>query len=114
MFQASERITAPLAALIVGQDMTNNIDINEVLSAKRNIRQSNRQRQEDNAKDIYEQSCLDLAEASSWLIALPLAEQGFHLHKGEFRDASDMGGLSRILLRTVTTTLQHHSLGSFS
>ena len=34
--------------------------------------------------------CVDLAKergASSWLSVLPLSEQGFHLHKGEFRDA---------------------------
>ena len=34
--------------------------------------------------------CVDLAKehgASSWLSVLPLTEQGFHLHKGVFRDA---------------------------
>ena len=33
--------------------------------------------------------CVDLAEekgSSSWLSPIPLAEHGFHLHKGEFRD----------------------------
>ena len=60
------------------------------------IRASNRQHSEDQANVIYSQltpqlkRCIDLAKergASSWLSVLPLSEQGFHLHKGEFRDA---------------------------
>ncbi len=66
------------------------------IPAKTEIRASNRQHSEDRAKAIYSQltpqlkRCVDLAKergASSWLAMLPLSEQGFHLHKGEFRDA---------------------------
>ena len=68
----------------------------DVLSTRKDIRASNRQHSEDQANVIYSQltpqlKCyVDLAKergASSWLSVLPLSEQGFHLHKGEFRDA---------------------------
>ena len=93
MFQASERITAPLVDLIVNQDLQNNVDVGKILST---IKQENRQRQHDRADGTYERldpqlkRCIDLAVekgSSSWLNTLPIAEHGFHLHKGEFRDA---------------------------
>ena len=93
--QASMKLTAPLVAIIVSQDQTCQIDPNDIFIAKKKIRTSNRQHSEDQANVIYSQltlqlkCCVDLAKecgASSWLSVLPLSEQGFHLHKGEFRD----------------------------
>ena len=64
--------------------------------ARTEIRASNRRHREDRANAIYSQltpemkRCVDLTKergSSSWLSVLPLSEQGFHLHKGEFRDA---------------------------
>ena len=46
-FQASERLTAPLAALIVAQSPEQIVDLTE------DIRKTNRQRQEDQAKQIH-------------------------------------------------------------
>ena len=97
MFQASVKQTAPLIAIIVTQDQTRDVNPDDILSASKEIRASNRQHSEDQANVIYSQltpqlkRCVDLAKergASSWrLFVLPLSEQGFHLHKGEFRDA---------------------------
>ena len=72
------------------------VNPDDILSARKEIRVSNRQHSEDQANAIYSQlmpqlkRCVDLAKergASSLLSVLPLSEQGFHLHKGEFRDA---------------------------
>ena len=95
-FQASVKLTAPLVAVIATQDQTLEIDPNDIFVAKTEIRASNRQHSEDLANVIYSQltpemkRCVDLTKergSSSWLSVLPLSEQGFHLHKGEFRDA---------------------------
>ena len=95
-FQASVKLTAPLVAVIATQDQTLEIDPNDIFVAKTEIRASNRQHSEDRANVIYSQltpemkRCVDLTKergSSSWLSVLPLSEQGFHLHKGEFRDA---------------------------
>ena len=78
------------------QDQTLEIDPNDIFVAKTEIRASNRRHSEDRANAIYSQltpemkRCVDLTKergSSSWLSVLPLSEQGFHLHKGEFRDA---------------------------
>ena len=67
-----------------------------IFIAKKETRTSNRQHSEDQSNVIYGQltlqlkHCVDLAKecgASFWLSVLPLSEQGFHLHKGEFRNA---------------------------
>ena len=96
MLQASVKLTAPLVAIIATQDQTRDVNPDDILSARKEIRVSNRQHSEDQANAIYSQltpqlkRCVDLAKergASSWLSVLPLSEQGFHLHKGEFRDA---------------------------
>lgn len=64
--------------------------------SRKDIRRSNRQAQEDKAKEATDQltpkqkRLCDLAKekgASSWLSVLPLTDHGFCLHKGEFRDA---------------------------
>ena len=95
-FNASQRLTAPLAALIIAQETNETANPDQIHNLKRVIRIQNRQRQDQQAKDIFSQlspqqrPCIDLAAergSSSWLTALPLTERGFHLHKGEFWDA---------------------------
>lgn len=96
IFQASQHLTAPLVALIVAQEAKQIVDPDVTATIKKNIKTSNRLRQVELARSIYDQlhpqlkQCVDLAQekgSSSWLSALPLEEYGFHLHKGEFRDA---------------------------
>jgi hypothetical protein len=95
-FQASERLTAPLAALIVAQSPEQAVDQTEITAIKKDIRKTNRQRQEDQAKEIHNhlnpklRRSIDLAMekgSSAWLSVLPLEDHDFYLHKGEFRDA---------------------------
>ena len=95
-FQASQHPTAPLAALIITQQINQNTDPDLTRSLKNSIHRENRQRQDQQAKDIYAQltpqlkRCVDLAVekgSSSWLTVLPLPDHGFFLHKGEFWDA---------------------------
>ncbi len=65
-------------------------------NARKEIREANRKQSEEDSKTVYNQLTphqkrfMDLAKergASSWLSVLPLSDQGFHLNKGEFRDA---------------------------
>ena len=95
-FQASERLTAPLVALIVAQSPEHAVDQTEITSIKKDIRKTNRQRQEDQAKEIHNhlnpklRRSIDLAMekgSSAWLSVLPLEDHDFYLHKGEFKDA---------------------------
>ena len=95
-FHASVKLTAPLVTIIASLDQNMEIDPIDVITAKREIRISNRQQSEEQAEAIYSQltpqlkRSVDLAKehgASSWLSVLPLSDQGFHLNKGEFRDA---------------------------
>ena len=51
-FQVSERLTAPLAALIVAQSPEQAVDQTEITAIKK-IRKTNRHRQEDQAKEIH-------------------------------------------------------------
>ena len=66
------------------------------MAIKKDIRKTNRQRQEDQAKEIHNhlnpklRRSIDLAiekGSSAWLSVLPLEDHDFYLHKGEFRDA---------------------------
>ena len=93
-FQASVKLTAPLVA--VTQDQTFEIDPNDIFVAKTEIRASNHRHSEDRANTIYSQlmpemkRCVDITKergSSSWVSVLPLLEHGFHLQKGEFKDA---------------------------
>ena len=95
-FDASVRLTGPLAALITSQELYQAVDQELSRSLKKTIRSENRRRQDIFAKDLYphltpdQKRSVDLTSqkgASSWLIALPLSEHGFFLNKGEFRDA---------------------------
>ena len=96
-FTASERITAPLAALIISQGSSQFPDCTQVQKIKgENQRKQKREMTEARARNIIshlnpqQQRLMELAMekgSSSWLTVLPLKEHGFHLHKGEFRDA---------------------------
>ena len=97
-FQASERLTAPLAGLIVAQSPEQSVDQTEITAIKKDIQKTNRQRQEDQAKEIHNHLnhklrrsiYIDLGRekgSSAWLSVLPLEDHNFYLHKGEFRDA---------------------------
>ncbi len=95
-FQTSEKMTSPLTEIILSQDQTKDVDATKIATLKKEIRKANRLRNEQKADTIHNQLPLqlkrqiDLAKergSSSWLSVLPLSDQGFHLHKGEFRDA---------------------------
>ena len=95
-YQASEKMTMPLVEIILSQDQTKEVDATKIATLKKEVRDSNRQRSEQQANIVYSQLSphlkrqVDLAKergASSWLSVLPIEDQGFHLHKGEFRDA---------------------------
>ena len=68
----------------------------EQASIKRDIKQRNRRSQQEIAKNLKEElpvrltRAMELASekgASIWVVALPIAEHNFTLHKGSFRDA---------------------------
>ena len=95
-FHDSEKLTAPLVALITAQCMTQTVDRDHVCHLKQSIRKNNRDHQTLLADTLHSQlspslkRCADLARepgSSSWLTVLPIQEHGFHLHKGDFRDA---------------------------
>ena len=96
-FTSSTNVTAPLAALILLQQPTLTPDtfVNQQL-AKATVRQEKRQHQANAAAELMAQLPLHLQRAmelgseksaSSWLLALPIEDHGFALHKGAFRDA---------------------------
>ena len=89
----NEGITAPLVALIVTQDPDKVVQRASHQKIKNDVR---RVLQEQQAQNILEhlnpqlQRSVELAQekgSSAWLTVLPVAERGFLLHKGEFRDA---------------------------
>ena len=96
-FLASVKLTAPLTSMIVSTGTTEiQLDYNLLQSLKRDISSENHKSLHQKAEGIYKllppslQRCFDLAcekGSSSWLSALPIADHGFHLNKGEFRDA---------------------------
>ena len=91
-FLASQRLTAPLAALIVTQEVDQIVSPDMCHNLKSSIRKENRLRQDQLAEDIHAQLSpqlkrVELAStkgSSSWLTALPLSDHGFFLHKGSF------------------------------
>ena len=92
-YNASLRITAPLAALIVQQETSISTACEEVQKVRNKIRKESRQRQENRAQTLKDgpmQRHLELASgkgATTWLEALPIKDQGFHLSRNEFRDS---------------------------
>ena len=96
-YLASKEITAPLSLLILQQSKqcpdTVSSQQNQI---KQTLKKRKRQKQNDQADTLKEdlapqlQRAMELNQekgASQWLNAIPLASQGFALHKGAFRDA---------------------------
>ena len=95
-FEASMRLTSPLAATIATQDQDRLVDISAVLEAKASIRRSNLEYQAIQAESVHGHLSLQLKRhvdlamekgASSWLSVLSLDDNNFSLHKGAFKDA---------------------------
>ena len=96
-FDASKKITTPLVALITQQSHSYPLEAKaKQARAKRNIHILHRQQDETAAADLKStlsskpKRAMEASSekgASSWLSTLPIAEHGFALHKGEFRDA---------------------------
>ena len=95
-FEASKHITAPLVALIMTQDPDKVVQRADLQKRKNSMKRKRRVLQEQRAQDTLRhldpqlQRSVALAQekgSSAWLTALPVAEHGFLLHKGEFRDA---------------------------
>ena len=93
-FTASTKITASLQSLILDQAVQ--APLPDVHSIKAQVHQDRRCAFKARALEIRFnlsakfQQVMDLNSepgASSWLTAIPLAEQGFHLSKQEFWDA---------------------------
>ena len=94
-FEASKSITLPLVTIMIAQDNTLP-DKNEVNEIKREVQQKKDKTTLEKAlkveKDQPPNTLKALQDAkmpgaSSWLNVLPLAEFGFTLNKGEFRDS---------------------------
>ena len=91
------RITAPLAALILQQSRSYTLEAKAEQSWARRTTHTIHRRQADNdATELKATLSSKLKRtltvssekgASSWLNTLPVAEHGFALHKGGFRDA---------------------------
>ena len=93
-FAASQQITVPLKELIIKQSVCAHPP--DTRSIKAQVHQSRRMATKEHALEIRNslstqlQRTVDLNSepgASSWLLALPLQDQGFHLTKQEFWDA---------------------------
>ncbi|XP_062507224.1 uncharacterized protein LOC134183654, partial [Corticium candelabrum] len=95
-FRASQHITAPLVHSIVAQEQLYTISSADMITRKSEMKSQRRNfnRQlldslKDNASSSLARS-FELASekgASSWLTVHPIEEHGFHLSKGDFRDA---------------------------
>ena len=96
-YNMSEKITAPLVALILQQSHTYSPEAKaEQIKAKKTARTIRRQCDSTAANELVDNLPNNLKRAmtvsaekgaSSWLSTLPIAEHGFALHKGAFRDA---------------------------
>ena len=91
---ACDKITAPLVELILSQSKSYPPQARAAQQqAKNKTRTFRRQQEARKANDIKEKLPPTLKRAatekgaSSWLTTLPIAEHGFALHKGAFRDA---------------------------
>ena len=93
----SRKVTAPLAALILQQALTCPTEIKGLQrKAKSEARTIRREQEAQSASELMGKLPTNLQRAlkvssekgaSSWLSTLPIAEHGFALHKGAFRDA---------------------------
>ena len=99
-FMSSERILAPLTALILQQEKVYPTNVaSEQVSIKSKIKAQRRRAQADEAARLRESLPTNLQQAmaygsekgaSHWLAVLPLTEHGFTLHKGAFTDAINL------------------------
>ena len=97
---SSERISAPLTALILQQEKVYPTNVaSEQVSIKSKIKAQRRWAQADEAARLWESLSTNLQQAmvygsdkgaSHWLAVLPLTEHCFTLHKGAFRDAINL------------------------
>ena len=99
--EASGRITEGLTTLIRRQEFPDGPDevdgvLSAVACAKRECRKVARERQAERLRALQSHLSLEVNRrveelgrpgVSSWLSALPIAEHGFELSKGDFRDA---------------------------
>ena len=93
----SVQLTRPLVQLIQQQMQQRSQAVRiEQASIKRDIKQRNRRSQQEIANNLKEElparltRAMELASekgASIWVVALPITEHNFTLHKGSFRDA---------------------------
>ena len=92
----SLRLSGPLASLITLQSMDLGVAREQQQAIKATLRAERRRRQDSTARDLkarlprHLQRCAELASekgASSWVTTLPIADHGFALHKGAFRNA---------------------------
>ena len=95
--QNSTSLTKPLVQLIQQREKEcpQAVRVDQA-SIKRDIKRKNRKSQEESTKNTTENLPAKLIRAtemasekgaSSWVVALPIAEHNFALHKGSFRDA---------------------------
>ena len=91
-------ILSPLVEAIVSKSGAPITELLEVIKSRKNKTKSNRRvYNSQHSSTLYDtlpdrslRRCLEVASekgASSWLTTIPIAEHGFHLHKGAFRDA---------------------------
>ena len=97
-FEASQAITLPLVVIMISQGSTLP-DKSEVQDIKRRVSNDQEARISEKALEIEQSQTpqalkaiqdAKMPGASSWLGVLPLAEYGFSLNKGEFRDALNL------------------------
>ena len=96
-FENSNFVTAPLRKLLHEQSETLPYQsLCDQIEAKNEVKKRIRQAQEEASTNLTDalpaplQRAVNIAKekgASSWLTTLPIAEHGFSLHKGDFRDA---------------------------
>ena len=94
---ASTQISAPLTALIIQQSSSYAHSMKKEQEwEKQQIKNDQRIERENQTATLYRQlpeqmqramNCASEKRASSWLSTLPIAEHGFALHKGAFKDA---------------------------
>ena len=94
---SSQKVTSTLKDHILAQDDEYSYSlIRDQMQAKSEVRQENRQRDQDEAERIHAQlpdrlqravTLVKEKGASTWLTTLPLTEHGFTLHKSAFHDA---------------------------
>ena len=96
-YSTSQKVTAPLVALILQQSYVHPAGFSHAQGkAKLDARKARNQQQKEDAEELLERLPANMRRAlevskekgvSSWLSTLPIAEHGFALHKGAFRDA---------------------------